>query len=111
VQLIVDRITNANGLEVDVLEVTERGEKGFGSSDLIPKRSILPKEEGTSISFLNAESDNNEFFSVRDIGYNPQLRQQKEMLSSPHVNKSLIRTMNDTFLDNISGAGNEDEKW
>ena len=36
---------------------------------------------------------------------------EKEMLSSVHVNSALTRTMNDSFLDKISVAGKEDEKW
>jgi len=36
---------------------------------------------------------------------------ETEMLSSAHVNAALTRTMNDAFLDKISVAGKEDEKW
>jgi len=36
---------------------------------------------------------------------------EKEMLSSAHGNAALIRTLNDSFLDKIGGAGKEDEMW
>ena len=43
-QLIVEKIANADAMEVDDLEITERGKMGFGSSDMNPKRSITAKE-------------------------------------------------------------------
>jgi len=46
-----------------------------------------------------------------DIGYHPWLIKEKEVLSSAHVNAALTRTMNDSFLNKIGGAGKEDEKW
>jgi len=36
-QLIIQRIANADTMEVDDLGTTERGKLGFGSSDLNPK--------------------------------------------------------------------------
>jgi len=111
VQLIIARVANANALEVDDLETTERGKSGFGSSDLNPKRSVIAKEEGVKICFLHADTDNNEFFSVVDVDYHPRLTKEREMLSSAHVNAALTRTMNDAFLDKIRMAGKEDERW
>ena len=98
-------------MEVDNLQTTERGEFGFRSSDLNPKRSITAKEEGVKICFLHADQDNNEFFSVADIGYHPRLTKDRDMISSAHVNAPLTRSMNDTFLDKIRMAGQKDGKW
>jgi len=98
-------------MEVDNLETTEGGKSGFGSSDLNPKRSITAKEEGVNISFLHGDTDNNEFFSAKDIGYHPGLTNEREMLSSAHRNAAMRRTMNDAFLDKNKMAGNEEEKW
>jgi len=84
---------------------------GFGSSDMNPKRSITAKEEGVKICFLQADTNNNEFFSGADIDYHPRLMKEREMLSSAHVNAALTRTMNDSFLDKIRVAGKEDEMW
>jgi len=92
-------------MEVDNLQTTERGEFGFRSSDLNPKRSITLKEEGVKIYFLHADTNNNEFFSAADIGYHPRLRKEREMLSSAHVNAALTRKMNDVFLDEIRVVG------
>jgi len=110
-ELIVEKVGNADAMEVDDLGTTERGKAGFGSSDLNPQRSITAKEEGVKICFLHADSSSNEFFSAADINHHPRLTREREMLSSAHVNAALTRTMNDSFLDKIRMAGKEDEKW
>jgi len=110
-QLIIEKVANADAMEVDDLETTERGTMGFGSSDLNPKRSITAKEEEVKICFLHADTSENEFFTTADIGYHPRLMKEREMLSSTHVNAALTRTMNDAFLDKIRTGGKEDKKW
>jgi len=84
---------------------------GFRSSDLNPKRTIMTKEEEVKVGFLNMDTSKNEFFNAADIGYHPRLINEKEMLSSAHVNAALMRMMKDSFLDKIRVAGKEDEKW
>ena len=110
-QLIVEKVAHADAMEVDDLEITERGKMGFGSRDMNTKRSITAKEEKIKICFLHADISENEFFTAADIGYHSRLMKGREMLSSAHVNAALTRTMNDTFLNKIKVAGKEDEKW
>jgi len=98
-------------MEVDDLGISERGKMGFRSSDMNPKRSITTKEEEVKVGFLHADISENQFFSAADIGYHPRLMKEKEMLSRAHVSAALMRTMNDSFLDNIRVAGKEDERW
>jgi len=110
-QLIIEKVANAAAMEVDNLEVTERGKMGFGSSDLNPKRSISAKEGEVKICFLHANTSKNKFFRAADISYHPRLMKEREMLSSTHINAALTRRMNDAFLDKIRMAEKEDEKW
>jgi len=110
-QLIIEKIANTDAMEVDDVGVTERGNMGFGSSDLNPKRSMTAKEEEVKICFLHVDTSENEFFSAPDIGYHPRLMKEREMLSSTHVNAALTRRINDAFLDKIRMAGKEAEKW
>jgi len=107
----VEKVANADAMEVDDLGITERGKMGFGSSDMNPKRSISAKEEEIKRCFLHTDTSENEFFSTADIGYHPRLMKEKEMISSAHVNAALTRTMNDSFLDKIRMAGKKHEKW
>jgi len=108
-QLVIEKVANADAMEVADLETTERGTMGFGSSDLNPMRSITAKEE-VKICFLHADTSENEFFSTADIRYHPRLMKEREMLSSTHVNAALTRTMNHAFLDKIRTAGKEHKK-
>jgi len=110
-QLIIEKVANADAMEVDNLGITERGKMGFGSSDMNPKRCITSKEEKIKICFLHADIIENQFFSAADIGYHSRVIKEREILSSAHVNAALTRTMNNTFLNKIKAAGKEDEKW
>jgi len=110
-QLIVEKVADADGMEVDDLGITERGKMGFGASDMNPKQSIRAQEEEVKICFLHTATSENEFFREGDIGYHPRLIKENEMLSCVHVSAALMRTMNDSFLDKINVAGKEDEKW
>ena len=77
VQLIVEKIADADAMGLDDLGTTESGEKGFGTSDLSAKRSITANAEGIKICFLQAERSDNEFFSATDIGYHPRLMRER----------------------------------
>ena len=110
-QLIMQKIANADAMEVHNLDTTRPGKLDFRSSDLNPKWSITDKEEVVTICFLPLDTNNNKFFRAGDIRYHPRFTQEREMLSSAHVNAALTRTMNDAFLDKIRVAGMEDERW
>jgi len=111
VQRIVEKVANADAMEVDDLGITERGNLGFGSSAMNPKRSITAKEKEVKMCFLHADTSKNEFFSTVDIGYHLRLMKKRGMLSGTHVNAALTRTMNASFLDKIRVPGKEGEKW
>ena len=57
VQLILERIQLDEAMEVDELDETERGTKGFGSTDLGPKRLITTKETKITMCFLNLNTE------------------------------------------------------
>ena len=78
-QLIVEKIANTDAMEVDDLETTERGTKGFGSSDISPKRSIQVNEEKVAICFLYVNQEENEFFGATDIGQHFRLLKEEEL--------------------------------
>ena len=53
-QLIIEKIKTSDMIEVDDLEVTERAGKDFGSTDMLPKRTILVTDRKPIICFLQA---------------------------------------------------------
>jgi len=110
-QLIVERIADANIMEVEDLGTTEREKKGFRSCNINPKGSIIAKEEEVQICLLYADTSYNEFFRATDMGYHLRLIEERAMLSNAHINAALTRRMNDSFLEKIGMAGKAEEKW
>ena len=66
-QLIIEKIHTSDIMEVDELELTERADRGFGSTDMSSKRTISVTDAQPMICFLQADSNNNEYFDVEDI--------------------------------------------
>ena len=64
-QMIVEKIDMSDAMEVDELENTVRGEKGFGSTDLSPIRLIQVIDAPPIVCHLQAKHADNEFFMFR----------------------------------------------
>ena len=73
-QLIIEKINTSDIMEVDQVELTERVDSGFGSTHMSPKRTISVTNTQPMISFLQANSRNNQYFDSEDIGNHPRLR-------------------------------------
>jgi len=54
-KLIVEQIQTHYAMEIDNLEDTERGTRGFSSSHICPKRLIVSKELKVKMGFLNPD--------------------------------------------------------
>ena len=61
-QLIVEKINSETAVQVEHLAITDRGTKGFGSTDLNPRRTIKSHLTIPQISFLHANHKDNEYF-------------------------------------------------
>jgi hypothetical protein len=110
-QLIIERIQATDAMEVDELVTTDRGTKGFGSTDLSPKRVVEGKESHVMLCFLYPDSRQNEFFDQTDIDTHPRLSDQKTMLSTEMIHAIQIQALDKTFLEKVKLAGEEDEGW
>jgi len=84
-QMIIEKIDMSGVMEVDHLQITDRGNKGFGSTDLSPKRTIAVEQVQPIMCELYADSRENRLFSENDIGRNPWLLQEEVMVSSAIV--------------------------
>jgi len=91
-------------MEVDDLQITERGDKGFGNTDLLPKRTIVVEQVQPIMCQLYAESRENRLFSENDIGRNPWLLQEKVMVSSAMIFKALLQEYELELLDKVGEA-------
>ena len=110
-QLIVENIPLDEAMEIDELDETEPGTKGFGSTDLGTKRLITTKETKITMCFLNPNSEYNEYLHDEDIETNPQLHQEVVMLSNAIIAAVRMQTMDKSFLYRIRMAGKEDDLW
>jgi len=70
-QMIIEKIDMSGMMEVDHVQITNRGNKGFGSTDLSPKRTITVEQVQPIMCQLYADSRENRLFSENDIGQNP----------------------------------------
>ena len=66
-QLIIKKIDTSDMMEVDDLEITERAEKGFDSTDMSPKRTTPVTDCKPMICFLQADHKDNEYFDAEDM--------------------------------------------
>ena len=110
-QFIVERIQLDEAMEIDDKNETERGTKGFSSTDLGPKRLITTKETKISMCFLNPNPEYNEYLDDEDIETNPRLRQEIVMLSNTIIAAIHTQTMDESFLNKIRMAGKENDSW
>ena len=110
-QLIVERIQLDEEMEIDELDETERETKGFGSTDLGPKRLITTKETKIAMCFLNSNPEYNEYLDNEDIKTNPRMNQEVLMLCNAIIAAVHMQTMDESFLNKIRMAGKKDDSW
>ena len=74
-------------MEVDDLETTERAERGFGSTDMSPKRTTPVRDCKPMICFLQADHKDNEYFDAEDMGRHPRLLKEHTLMSSAIISQ------------------------
>ena len=91
-------------MEVDVLEVIERAGKGFGSTDMSPKRTTLVTDSKPMICFLQANQKNNEYFNAEDMGNHPRLRKEHVVMSRAIIAQVERKNFNAEFISKVITA-------
>ena len=110
-QVIVEKIQLDEAIEIGDLDEAEPGTKGFGSTDLGPKRLITTKETKITMCFLNPNPEYSKYLDDEDIETNPRLRQEVVMLSNAIIAAVHMQTQDESFLYRIRMAGKEDDSW
>jgi len=110
-QLIIEKINTSDIREVDELELRERPDSGFGSTDMSPKRPISVTDAQPMICFLQADSSNNEYFDVEDIGNHPRLRQEHVLMSSAIIRQGEMKVFKADFITTVVAASERDQEW
>jgi len=99
-QMIIEKLEMSDMMEVDNLQITDQGNKEFGSMNLSPKRSIAVEQVQLIMYQLYAESRENRLFSENDIGRNPWLLQEV-MVSSSMISKALLQEYELDLLEEV----------
>jgi len=110
-QLIIEKINTSDMMEVDELELTERADSGFGSTDMSPKRTIAITNAQPMICFLQADPNNNEYFDAEDIGNHPRLRQEHVLMSSAIISQVEMKVFEADFIAIVVEASERDQEW
>jgi len=110
-QLIIERINTSDIMEVDELELTERAGSGFGSTDMSPKRTISVIDAQPMICYLQADSNNNEYFDVEDISNHPRIRQEHVLMSSAIISQVVMKVFEANFTSTVEAASERDQEW
>jgi len=97
-------------MEVDELELTERANSGFGSTDMSPKRTIGVRNAQPMICFLQADSSDNEYFESEDIGNHLGLRQEHVLMSSAIISQVEMKTFAVDFIATVVEASEKDQE-
>jgi len=107
-QMIIEKIDRSGIMEVDHLRITDRGNKGFGSTDLSLKRTISVEQVQPIMCQLYADRGENRLFSECDIGRNPWLLQEEVMVSSLVISKALLQEYEPELLEEVQNTSKAD---
>jgi len=110
-QMIIEKIDTSGMMEVDNLQKTDRGNKGFGSTDLSPKRTIAVEQVQPIMCQVYANTRENRLFSENDIGRNSWLLQEQVMVSSAMISKALLQEYELELLEKVREGFRNDLEW
>jgi len=110
-QMIIKKIDMSGMMEVDHLQITDGGNKGFGRTDLSPKRTIAVEQVPPIMCQLYADSSQNKLFSESDIRRNPWLTQEEVIVSSAMISKALLQEYELELLEEVREASRKDLEW
>jgi len=100
-QMIIEKIDTSGMMEVDCLRITDRGDKGFWSTDLRPKQTIAVEQVQLVLCQLYADSRGNRLFNESHIGRNPWLLKAKVMVSRAMISRSLLHEYEPELLEQV----------
>ena len=106
-QIIVEKINTETAVQVDHLANSDRGTKGFGSTDLSPTRTIKSHQTIPQISFLHANHKDNDYFDNVDLARHLRAQRNKLMMINAVITKVEMRKYNTEFIERIHEASKQ----
>ena len=100
-KIIFEKINTKAAVQVEHLANTDRGTKGFGSTDLNLRRTIKSNQTIPQISFLHANHKENEYFNNTDLTRHQRAQRSKLMMTNTVVTKVDMRKYNAHFIEKV----------
>ena len=97
-------------VQVEHLANTDRGTKGFGSTDLNHRRTIKTNMPILQISFLHANHKDNEYFDNTDLARYLRAQGNKLMMTNALITKVDMRKYNTEFIERVNEASKKDQE-
>ena len=110
-QIIVEKMNTETAVQVEHLANTDGGTKGFGSTDLNPRRTIKSNQTISQISFLHANHKDNEYFDNADLAGHLRAQRNKLMMTNAVITKVDMRKYNREFIERIHEASKQEQEW
>ena len=110
-QIIDAKINTEQAVQVEHPTHTDCGTKGFGSTDLNPRRTIKSNQTIPQISFLHANHKDYENFDNADLARHLRAQRNKLMMTNAVIAKVDMRKYNTEFIERIHKASNQDQEW
>ena len=110
-QMIVGKINTQTAVQVETLANTDRGTKGFGSTNLNPSQTIKSTQTIPQIRFLNANHKDNEYLDNADLARHLRAQRNKLMMTNAVITKVDMRKYNTEFIEKVHEASNQDQEW
>ena len=105
-QLIVKKIVDQDGEDVEMLDEMEWAYERFGSTRL----GLELKETQPMICFLYSDR-NHEFYDTPDIYHHPTLQRGQILMSNAIIAKANLKNFKVNFLTKVQQAALEDADW
>ena len=110
-KIFIQKINTETAVQVVHLANTDRGTKGFGSTDLNPRQTIKTNQSIPQISFLQANHQDNEYFDNADLARHLRAQRNKLMMTNAVITKVNMRKYNTEFIEGVHEASKEDQEW
>ena len=110
-QIIVANINTETAVQVEHLANTDRGTKGFGSTDFNLKWTIKSNQTIPQTSFLHANHKDTEYFDNADLARHLRAQRNKLMMTKAVITKVDKRKYNTQFIERVHEASKQDQEW
>ena len=108
---LFEKINSETAVQVEDLANMDRGTKGFGRTDLNPRRTMKSNQTIPQICFLHANHKDNEYFDNADLARHLRPRRNKLMMTNEVITTADMRKYNTESIERVHEASKQDQEW